>query len=90
MIEVNLVVKFLEEAMDVGLVGFTLPLQVLITYIFSILTKRKINFNTIYVFDFVIMLCMFIWFVKYEEYIYAENDGLGLRDVPTQNEMFLD
>jgi hypothetical protein len=90
MIEVNLVVNFLDDAMKVGLVGFTLPLQVFITYLFSMLAKRKINFSITYLIDFVIMICMTIWFIKYEEYMNAVNDGLGLRVVPTQNEMFLD
>lgn len=66
MIEVDLVVLFLDEAMDVGLVGFTLPLQATITYVFSIVAKRKINFDITNIFDFVIMICMIIWFIKYE------------------------
>ena len=48
------------------------------------------NFNITYVLDFAIMLCMTIWFIIYEKYWYTTNDGLGLQENPTREQMFLD
>lgn len=71
--------------MNLGLVGFTLPLQLVITFIFTWLAKRKMYFNLTFVFDLAISLCMITWFIKYQEYMNAVNDGLNLQDVPNQN-----
>ena len=38
-----------------------------------------------YLFDMIIMICMCVWFYKYEYYMGVENEGWGLQKVPTDN-----
>jgi len=66
--------------MDVGLIGFTLPLQAFLSFIYCSLTKRKMNFAYTYLLDFIIMICMIVWFYMYDYYLSAKNDGWGLQE----------
>ena len=54
------------ESMKFAVVGFTFPLQLIFNMIFCHLTKRKIKFNLIYIIDLSIVVCLIVWFYKFD------------------------
>ena len=76
--EIGLVVFELQEAMVVAMAAFTFPLALILTFIFTRYTNRNFNWRFSHVIDMCIFALVIVWFVKYEEYIYSENDGFRL------------
>jgi len=82
-------VDTLDASMDLGYVAFTFPIQFVINLVFCKLTKRQFHLNISYLLDFIIVICMIVWFDRYEYYMSVENDGMSLQSNPTNNQMFL-
>jgi hypothetical protein len=64
--------------MFVAMISFTFPIQILMASIFAKLTKRNFLFRTSYILDFCVFGVVFWWFIMYEIYLHADNEGFGL------------
>lgn len=87
--EIDLTVFELEEVMLVGMISFSFPFQFLMSYIYSRYTGRNFKVRSTSIVDLMIVACIIVWFEKFEEYIYAENDGFKLEENPTTYHMFM-
>ena len=87
--EIDLSVWELEEVMIVGMISFSFPFQFLMSYIYSHFTGRNFKVRSTSIIDLIIVLCVGVWFEKFEEYIYADNDGFRLEENPTTYHKFM-
>lgn len=60
------------------------------SYIYSCYTNRNFKVRSTSIADMVIVACMIVWFIKFEEYMFAAaNDGFKLEENPTRYHMFM-
>ena len=76
--EIDLAVFELEEVMYFAMISLSFPFQFLMSYIYSRYTDRNFTVRSTSIVDLIIVACVLVWFVKYEEYIYGTNDGFRL------------
>lgn len=87
--EIELTVLTLNKAMIIACMSFALPLQIIMTYIYTKYTDRNLTLRTSYIIDIGIFICVAIWFEKYQEYNAADGDGFGLSDPPKQDHIWI-
>ena len=87
--EIELAELELDEAMLVAMVSFAFPMQFLMTYIYACYTGRVFVIRMTSFIDLGIFGLVLFWFVKYEEYLYADNDGFGLSEPHKKSHVFM-
>ena len=87
--EIKLAVVELDEAMFVGMVSFAFPFQMIMSYIYSKLTDTRYVLRITAIFDLLITIFVAWWFVKFEEYTIADNEGFGLTVPPHPYHRFM-
>ena len=68
--------------MYVAMVSFSFPFQLLISYVYSKMTNRNFVLRFTSIFDMLIVVLVLVWFIKFEQYIHADNLGMGITDPP--------
>ena len=79
----------LDEAMFVAMISFSFPFQLLMAYIYSRYACRNFVLRSTSYIDIAIFTCVVVWFEKYEEYLYDENNGFNLEDPPHKYHKFM-
>ena len=75
--------------MYVAMVSFAFPFQLLISFVYSKLTNRNFVLRFTSIFDMLIVVLVLVWFIKFEQYIHAENRGMGITDPPHEYHKFM-
>ena len=79
----------LDETMIIAMVSFSFPFQFLVSYVYSRLTNRNFVLRFTTIFDLGITALVIVWFIKFEQYIFAENRGMGISDPPHEHHIFM-
>ena len=79
----------LNEAMDIGIIALTFPLQILLGVLYSKLTKRVFRLRSSNYLDFAICACILVWFEMFEIYNHRDSKGFGLMSPPHPYHKFL-
>jgi len=79
----------LNEAMDIGIIALTFPLQILLGYLYSKLTKRVFTLRASNYLDLAISVCILIWFEMFEIYNHRDSVGFNLMTPPHPYHKFL-
>lgn len=87
--EIELAVFELDEAMIIAMISFSFPFQFLMSYIYSVYTKRNMIVRTTTIVDMAIFAAVVVWFEKFEVYIHDDNSGFGLTDPPHIYHIFM-